>query len=257
MQLHAVIDGPDDAPTLVLGGSLGSTLEMWDLQIPVLAGPLRVVRYDHRGHGGSPTVPGPYTLDDLGGDVVALLDDLGLGRVHIGGLSLGGMVSMWLAVNAPERVDRMAVLCTSARLGPASMWEERAAIVRAQGTAAIAPMIVGRWFTPALAATRPDLIAEYEGMLEGIDAEGYASCCAAIAAMDLLDDLASVRAPTLVIAGADDPATPPEHGEAITDRIPAAHLEVVAGAAHFANVEQPDEVSALLLAHFCGAGEPA
>jgi len=257
MLLHSVIDGPDDAPTLVLGGSLGSTLDMWDLQIPALAGPLRVVRYDHRGHGGSPTVPGPYTLDDLGGDVVALLDHLGLGRVHVGGLSLGGMVSMWLAINAPDRVDRMAVLCTSAKLGPASMWEERAATVRAHGTSAIAPTIVGRWFTPALAATRPDLIAEYEGMLKGIDAEGYALCCAAIAAMDLLDELPTVGVPTLVIAGADDPATPPPHGQAIADRIPGARLQVVDGAAHFANVEQPDAVNALLLAHFCGTGEPA
>jgi 3-oxoadipate enol-lactonase len=165
------------------------------------------------------------------------------------------MVSMWLAVNAPERVDRMAVLCTSAKLGPASMWQERAATVRAHGTAAIAPMIVGRWFTPTLAASRPEVIAEYESMLKGIDAEGYASCCAAIAGMDLLDDLASVGAPTLVIAGADDPATPPEHGQAIADRIRDARLEIVDGAAHFANVERPDEVNALLLAHFCGTGE--
>ena len=241
------MDGPAGAPVLVLGNSLGTTVAMWEPQLPALTGRFRVVRYDHRGHGGSPVPDGPYSLAELGGDVLALLDTLGLARVHLGGLSLGGMVAMWVAAHAPERVDRLALLCTSARLGPPEMWARRAETVVSQGVVAIADVIVGRWFTPAFAASSPDVVVWARKLLTGTPAGGYAACCAAVQTMDLVPALGSITAPTLVIAGAEDPATPPEHARAIAAGISGARLEIVPAAAHLANVEQPGAVTRLLL----------
>jgi 3-oxoadipate enol-lactonase len=248
VELEYTVDGPDDAPVLVLGSSLGTTMAMWEPQVPALAQRFRVVRYDHRGHGGSPVPPGTYRIDELGGDLLALLDALDLRRVHLGGLSLGGMVAMWAAAHAPERVDRLVLLCTSARLGPPEMWADRAAAVRAGGTASIADMMVGRWFTPDLAAVKPDVVAWGKGMITGTPDAGYAACCDAIQVMDLVPVLGKITAPTLVIAGADDPATPADpHAYRISAGIPDARVEVVPGAAHLANVEQPEVVTRLML----------
>jgi len=251
--VHHVIDGPEDAPVVVLANSLGTTLRMWDPQAPELARRFRLLRYDHRGHGGSPVVPGPYTVDDLGADLLALLDGLGIERVSLCGLSLGGMVGMWLGASAPERVDRLVLCCTSAHLPPASLWADRAATVRAGGTAAVAEIAAGRWFTPAFRARRPDVVERTLDELRGIDAEGYAGCAEAIGALDLRPVLGAVRAPTLVIAGADDPATPPVHAEAISDAIPGAKLVVLPGTSHLANLERDAEVTRLILDHLDGA----
>jgi 3-oxoadipate enol-lactonase len=239
-----VVDGPAEAPVLVLGPSLGSTVEMWRPQIAALSRSLRVVRFDYRGHGRSPAPPGPYTVDDLGGDVLELLDHLGVDRAHYAGLSLGGMVGMWLGAYAPQRIDRLALLCTGACLPPAQGWFDRAATVRAAGMAAVADAIVTRWFTPAFAEREP-----YRQMLLDADPEGYAACCGAIGALDLRPVLGRITAPTLVIAGALDPATPPSLGEQIAAAVPGARFEVVEGAAHLANVERADEVNRLLAAH--------
>ncbi|HSF26120.1 MAG TPA: alpha/beta fold hydrolase, partial [Actinomycetes bacterium] len=196
------------------------------------------------------TVPqGPYTIDRLGQEVLALLDDLGTARASYAGLSLGGMVGMWLAAHAPARVNRLALLCTAALLGPASGWVDRAATVRTQGTRAIAEAVVARWFTPDWAGAHPDVVRRHAAMLGTTPVEGYAGCCEAIASMDLRADLAAITAPTLVVAGADDLATPIAHAEAILAGIDGARLAVVDSAAHLANVEQPDTVTALLLEH--------
>jgi 3-oxoadipate enol-lactonase len=244
------ISGPDDAPAVVLSNSLGSTIAMWDPQAPELARSLRVVRYDHRGHGGSPVPPGPYELADLGGDALALLDRLGLERVHWCGLSLGGMTGMWLALNAPERIDRLVLCCTSARLGPPEMWADRAATVRAQGVDAIADAGIGRWLTPGFIEREPETTARVRTMLAATPAEGYASCCGVIERMDLLDELGAVSAPTLVIAAAQDPATPPaEHGALIAAAIPGARMEIVDDAAHLATIEQPEAMTRLIAGH--------
>ena len=250
--LAYTVDGPENAPVLVLGNSLGTTTAMWEPQLPALARRFRVVRYDHRGHGDSPVPDGPYRLSSLGADLLALLDALGHRRVHLAGLSLGGMVTMWLAAHAPERVDRIALLCTSARLGPPQMWEQRAETVRTQGVEAIGDVMVGRWFTPEFAATRPDVVAWARKLLTETPAAGYAGCCAAIQTMDLLAELGSITAPALVIAGARDPATPPEHAERIAAGIAGARLEIVPDAAHLANIERPEAVTGLLLEHFGG-----
>jgi 3-oxoadipate enol-lactonase len=241
--------GPADAPVVVLSNSLGSTPWMWDGQVPTLAERLRVVRYDHRGHGESPIPPAPYELADLGGDVLALLDRLGLERVHWCGLSLGGMVGMWLAINAPERIDRLVLCCTSARLGPPEMWAQRAATVRADGVEAIADAGIERWLSPAFMERNPAVTAEVRAMLVATPAEGYAACCGAIERMDLLPELGAISAPTLVIAAAEDPATPPEHGERIAANVPGARLAIVDDARHMATIERPQAMTDLIAGH--------
>lgn len=248
--LHYTVDGPADAPTLVLGGSLGTNGAMWQPQMPALTTEYRVVRYDHRGHGASPVPPGPYRIDELGEDLLALLDALDLDRVYLGGLSLGGMVGMWVAAHAPERVARLALLCTSARLGPPELWSRRAATVRERGMTAIADDVLARWFTPGFAEQNKGVVAWIRRLLTTTPAQGYAGCCAAIETMDLTADLAAITAETLVIAGAEDPATPPSHAYDIVERIPGARVEVVPDAAHLANVERPGAVTVLLMDFF-------
>lgn len=249
MNVNYELTGPDGAPVVVLSNSLGTDLTLWDAQVPALAQEFQVLRYDQRGHGATPGKPGPYSLKQLGGDVLALLDVLGIRKAHFAGVSLGGMTGMWLAEHAPERIDRLALICTSAALGPASAWRDRAALVRDKGTAAMVEASLPKWFTPAL-ADREDVVAKFGGMLAAADAEGYAGCCEAIAGMDLLDGLGRISAPTLVIAGAEDPATPPAHAEQIAAAVAGARLEVLSPAAHLANAEQPEAVNRLLLEHF-------
>ncbi len=246
--VHHIVDGPPDAPVLVLGNSLGSSTAMWDPQFAALAEHHRVVRFDHRGHGQSPVVDGPYSLDDLGGDVVALLDELEIERASYCGLSLGGMVGMWLGVHAPSRIDKLVLCCTSPHMPPAEGWTERIdAVLAADSVEPIADAIISRWLTAEYIASHPDGVAHLRTMLVNTPAGGYAGCCAAIRDMDLRGDLASITAPTLVIAGRDDVATPPAHGRAIADAIGGARFEVVHPAAHFANVEQADAITNLIL----------
>jgi 3-oxoadipate enol-lactonase len=247
--MHAVLDGPPTASPLVLGPSLGTTTEMWQPQTAALAEHFRVVRFDHPGHGGSATQPAPRTIADLGERVIAMLDALSIGRVSYVGLSLGGMVGMWLAANVPQRIDRLALLCTSAQLGPPEYWHRRAEAVAAHGMDAVVDSVPVRWFTAAFRSKHPDVYERYRAMLHGISPGGYIACCEVIAAMDLRADLARIGAHTLVIAGADDEAIPVLHAAVIADAIPHSRLEVVADAAHLANVEQPAAITELLLHH--------
>lgn len=244
--LHHEVAGPAGAPPLLLSNSLGATLAMWDPQAAALAGEFRVIRYDLRGHGRSPVPDGPYGLDDLGADVVALLDRLEIERAHLAGISLGGMVSLWLGIHAPDRVDRLMPCCTSARLGPPEGWAERAALVRRKGTQALAPSVVERWLTPGYREAHPEAVSRLRAMIAATPDEGYAGCCAAIEHMDLRGELSRVCAPTLVVAAAEDPSTPPEHGELIASLIPGARLAVLEDAAHLANLERADAFTALL-----------
>ena len=242
--------GADDAPPLILGGSLGTTRDMWGPQRGALAERLRVIRYDHLGHGTSPDPDGPTSLEELGRAVLGLADHLEVPRFHYCGLSLGGMVGMWLAINAPERIDRLVLLCTSAHMPPADAWRERAQTVEQHGCAAIADAVVDRWFTASFAQAHGDVVGPLKESLKATPRVGYAACCEAIADMDLRAELHAVRAPTLVIAGAEDPATPADgHARVIVAAIPAARLAIVEDAAHLANVEQPDTVTRLILDH--------
>lgn len=252
VDVHHVVTGPEGAPVVVLSNSLGSTMSMWDAQAEALAEHFRVVRYDTRGHGGSPVPQGPYDIDDLVDDVVALLDRLEVRAASFVGLSLGGMTGMRLAAREPERVDRLVVLCTGAKLEPASAWHDRAATVREHGSEAVADAVVQRWFTAPYLESHPDVRAECEATVAATPAEGYASCCEVIAEMDLRDDLQTISAATLAIAGADDPATPPPHLEAIASAVQDGRLLVVPQSAHLANAEQPATVTPAILDHLTG-----
>ena len=248
------LSGPSDGPVVALGSSLGTTLEMWDPALAALSRRHRVLRFDHRGHGRSPLPEGPCEVADLGGDVLALLDRLGLERVSYVGVSLGGMVGVWLAAHAPERIERLVCVCSSAYLPPAEVWAARAASVReAHSVAVIADTVLERWFTPAYAEAHPDVMAWMDGMLCDCPAEGYAACCGVIERLDLRGDLARITVPTLVIAAAEDPSTPPEHSATIAAGVPGARLEVLPHGAHLVAVERPDEVTALIERHLEGA----
>jgi 3-oxoadipate enol-lactonase len=243
------VDGPGDAPALVLSSSLGCTRAAWAPQLPALTGSFRVVSYDHRGHGQSPVPAGPYTVDDMGEDVISLLDRLEIERAHVCGLSLGGMVGMWLAVQHPARVDRLVLCCTFARNVPDAPWDDRIEAVRAGGPGAVADGVVARWLTPQFADREPETRAWLRAMLAGQPTEGYAAACAAVRDMDLLGSLSGVRAPALVIAGAQDEAAPPPNVELVAQEIPGARFEVLSPAAHLANVERPEAFAELVLAH--------
>jgi 3-oxoadipate enol-lactonase len=247
--LHHRLDGPEGAPVMMLSNSLGTALDMWDEPLPALARHFRVLRYDQRGHGRSPAPPGPYTIAELAGDALELLDGLGLERVSFCGASLGGMTGMWLAINAPERVERLALCCTSAHLPPRENWTDRAATVRAQGMEAVAEAQLERWFTPALAHFRPELVERTRRTLLATAPEGYAGCCEAIGSHDLRAELGSIRAPTLVLAAADDPATPPEHSRLIAEAVDGARFVMLKGARHLAAVERTEEFVPALLGH--------
>ena len=249
MLLFHRFDGPEDAPVLVLSNSLGTTNEMWEPQLPALTESFRVLRHDRRGHGRSEVPPGPYTIADLGRDVLELLDSLELERVSYCGLSIGGMDGMWIAANAPERLDRLCLCSTSANLGPPELWVDRAATVRADGTDAVADATMGRWFSSAFHEAHPEVVARFREMVASTPAEGYASCCEAIRDWDFRDELGRISAPTLVLSAELDPSTPPDHGRLVADGIPGASFVVVPDAAHLVNVERSGEVDEAILRH--------
>jgi 3-oxoadipate enol-lactonase len=236
LDLNHRIDGPADAPWLVLSNSLGASLEMWDRNVAELAERFRVLRYDQRGHGRSPVPPGPYSIDDFGRDVLGLMDRLGIERASFCGVSLGGMTGMWLASEAPERIDRLIPACTSAHIGGPAMWDERIAAVEAGGVEAIADATLGRWLTDDV---DPATVEFLRGLLVATPRDGYAAGAAAVRDLDLRDRLGAISAPTLVIAADQDLSTPPEHGEAIAAAIPGARLTLLENARHLANVERP------------------
>lgn len=261
VRLAASLEGPAAAPVLVLGNSLGTTLALWGPQVAALRQHFRLLRYEHRGHGSggpgtagwSPAPAGPYAIDELGRDVLALLDAHGIERALYCGISLGGMVGMWLAANAPDRIAGLGLCCTSAFLPPAAMWAGRAAQVRSAGMRSVVDQSLRRWFTPAFRSAEPATIRAFGRSLEGITAEGYAGCCEAVAGMDLRAALKSIGVPTLVIAGAEDQATPPWHGAVIASGIRNSRLIVVRGASHLANVAAAGQVTTALLGHLLGA----
>lgn len=232
----------------MLSPSLGSTTAMWEPQAAVLRHRFRVIRHEPRGHGNSPAPPGPYEIADLAEDVVRLLDRYGVESAHFCGLSLGGMTGMALAAAHPGRVRRLVLCCTAAQM-PAGPWAERAAAVRAEGTGSIAATVVSRWLTPGFAADHRDLVTGLQAMVASIDDEAYAACCEAIQRMDLREALPRICAPTLVIAGDEDPATPAEYSPQIAEGISDARLEVLSSAAHLANLEQPEALTRLVLDH--------
>lgn len=242
-------DGPADAPPLVLLHSLGSDRSMWQPQVDALRSTHRVVRVETRGHGAAPSPPGPYTLDDLGGDVLDVADALGLDTFHLAGVSLGGLVALWVAVHHGGRLRSLTAANTAARVGTREGWEDRIAQVDAVGRAGIRDAVLDRFFAPGFAQRDPTTYAGAQAAFTAGDDAGYAACCAALAAADLRGEVGDIRVPTLVVAGGRDVATPPEQAEALRDAIPGAELVVLDGAAHLSNLERPDAFTAALRGH--------
>jgi len=240
MRLAHRLDGTEGRPVLVFGNSLGTTWELWDGQVAALADVWRIVRFDHPGHGRSPLPDGALTVESIADDVLGLVDELGLERLTFCGLSLGGAVGMAAARLAPDRIERLVLCCTSARFGEPEGWHDRARLVRAGGTAIVAERVLERWLTDGTRRTDTATAARFRTMLEAVPSEGYAACCEALALWDARGELGVISARTLVVAGERDIATPPADGAFLAESIPGATLTVLPGAAHLANIEQPE-----------------
>ena len=236
-QLNYRLDGPARAPVLVLSNSLGTQLDMWAPQVAAFSERFRVLRYDSRGHGQSAVTPGPYTIERLGRDVIAMLDALAIERAHFCGLSKGGMVGMWLGVNASPRIDRLVLANTAAKVGTAELWNARIEAVRQGGMAAVADTVVGRWFTDGFRAREAAAVSRVRQMLLDTPPEGYIACCAAVRDMDQREDIAHISRPTLVIAGTYDAATPPVDTRRVAETVSGARY-VELDSSHLSNVEQ-------------------
>ena len=235
------IDGDAAAPALILSNSLGTTLEMWDPQVAAFSEHYRVIRYDARGHGGSPVTPGPYSFADLGQDVLAVLDALGIECAAFCGISMGGHTGLWLGVHAGSRFNAIAVCNSAAKIGTPQGWNERAAMVREGGQAsmqALAESSPGRWFSAEFANAHPVEVQRAQAWIAGIAPQGYAACCEALATSDLRGELGRITTPTLLLAGAADPVTTVADAQAMQAGIPGAQLAVVP-ASHLSNLEAP------------------
>lgn len=241
-------DGDPTLPVLVLSNSIGTTLHMWDAEVPALSQRFRVLRYDLRGHGGSGVPVGAYSLDRLGRDVLELMDALAIERVHFLGLSLGGYVGQWLGVHAPERIDRLVLANTSSYLGPAPLWDQRiAAVLEAPDMRDTAEIFLANWFPRDLLDANDPVVDRFRTMLLNTDRQGLAGAYAAVRDADLRRPIAVIPNPTLVIAGQYDPVTAASHGELIAATVPDAKL-LTLPAVHLSNVEFHDEFVAAVLA---------
>jgi 3-oxoadipate enol-lactonase len=239
LRLRYQVEGDADAPWLILSNSLGTQLEMWSPQMPALLKHFRVLRYDTRGHGQSSVTPGPYTIPQLGGDVVALMDHLNIARAHFCGLSMGGMIGMWLGAQQSKRIDRLVLSNTAAKIGVPELWNTRIGKVDSDGMAAIAPGVIERWFTPAYQQRAPQEVGVVRQMLLDTPAAGYTANCAAVRDWDQREGLGGIDAVTLVIGGTHDLATPPQDSKLVAERIPRARY-VELNAAHLSNWEMAD-----------------
>lgn len=247
--LNYLLEGPAGAPVLVLSNSLGTDLHMWDAQVPAFTRHFRVLRYDTRGHGQSLVSEGPYRIEQLGRDVLALLDALDIPKAHFCGLSMGGLIGQWLAINAPERIQRLVLCNTAAKIGTPEVWNPRIDAVLTGGAQAMADLrdaSISRWFTPDFAEAQPEKVEAIVGMLARTSPQGYAANCAAVRDADFREQLAVIQAPTLVVCGSGDPVTTPEHGRFMQARIAGAEL-VEFPAAHLSNVQAGEAFSQRVL----------
>lgn len=256
VRLFAELSGPGGAPVVLFSNSLGTSHAMWDALVPALRGRYRALRYDTRGHGQSQTLDRDTTIDDLASDMAGVMDHFGIEHAHIVGLSLGGMTGQAFAARWPERIESLTLMATAACMPPRLSWESRAAQVRAEGTVAIVEATMGRWFTQAFRDAEPDAVKGVRDGFIATDSVGYAVCCGVIAQMDLRPILNKVKAPTLVIAGGQDPATPVSSGQEICDHIGHAELVVLPRAAHLLAVQEPAATASHLLA-FLDRHKPA
>jgi 3-oxoadipate enol-lactonase len=246
--INVQIEGPERAPVLMLSNSLGTNLHMWDTQVPAFTKHFRLVRYDSRGHGKSAAPKGPYSIEMLGRDAIAIMDALKLKTVNWCGLSKGGMVGMWLGSNAPERIDRLVLSNTASQMPMKDIWTQRIEAVEKGGMAAIAEGTVERWFTKGFREKAPDKVAPVREMLLSTPPQGYVGCCEAIREMDQGESIRRITAPTMIIAGKEDPATTMEAAKFMHDRIKGSKLTAL-DAAHISNIVQPQAYTDAVLGH--------
>ena len=244
--IYVAVEGSENNPVLMLSNSLGTTLHMWDPQVAALTQHFRLVRYDRRGHGKSGVPAGPYNMEMLGRDVLAVLDALKIEKINWCGLSMGGMVGMWLGANAPQRINRLILSNTSAYFADKEIWNGRIKTIREKGLAATVEGTMERWFTKDFREREPRKVQSVTEMFLATKPEGYIACGEAVRDMDHREIIKSIAAPTLIIAGRHDPATTVEAAEFIRSRIPRASLTVLE-AAHLANVEQPHDYTEAVL----------
>lgn len=249
VRLHYEMEGKPSRAVLLLSNSLGTNLAMWDPQLPAFREHVRVLRYDSRGHGRSSVPDGPYSIAQMGQDVLALLDALGIERVHFCGLSLGGMVGQWLAVNAPYRLHNLLLSNTAAKIGSAEGWNERIAQVERGGMQSVAAAVVDRWFTPAFQSMQPQTVERIAAMLLATSAAGYTAACAAVRDMDQRETVSHIDLPTLILYGAEDAVTPPHNAVELATAIRGAEL-LPLPAAHLANLEAAAAFTQAALAFF-------
>ncbi|WP_230532953.1 3-oxoadipate enol-lactonase [Microvirga roseola] len=243
---HVQVDGSDECPALLLSNSLSSDLTMWDDQVMVWSKRFRVIRYDQRGHGRSAVPEGPYSIDQLGRDAVGVLDALGIEKAHWCGLSLGGMVGMWMLTYASDRIERAVLANTAAHMGPPELWNGRIETARRGGMEALVEPTIERWFPEHFRISAPDTMERMRAMILRTPVAGYQGCCAAIRDMDQRESIRGVSRPVLVIIGARDPATKPADGELIASSIAGAQ-KLTLDAAHISNIEQPDAFASAVL----------
>jgi 3-oxoadipate enol-lactonase len=240
------VEGDPQAPALLLINSIGSTRDMWARQMPAFTTIYRVIRYDARGHGQSSVPRGAYTLDQLGQDALAILDDVGASTAHVCGLSLGGITALWLGLNAANRVRGLVLANTAARVGTVEMWTERIALVHQKGMSAVAELAMERWFTRAFRDRDPETIRAFQTMVQNCPSDGYLGCAAALRDADLRERLSGLLMSPLLIASSADAATPPTGLEFIRERVQGAQL-VMLNSAHLSNVECAEEFTAAVL----------
>lgn len=244
--LMSRVDGDDEAPVLLLLNSLGTGMEVWDLQVPGWARSHRVVRFDQRGHGRSEAPSPPYTIDRLGQDALAVLDAYDITTADICGLSLGGLVALWLVARRPDRVGRAVLADTAARVGTEDGWRARAAAVRDGGMACVADVVIERFFSPSFRERGPAVVQRVRRQLLTIAEDGYVGSCEALATADLREDLGSVTTPCLVIVGTADEATPIDDAQELHEALTSSTLEHLPGAGHLANLERPEQFEQLV-----------
>jgi 3-oxoadipate enol-lactonase len=256
-RINYSVDGPAGAPAVLFSNSLGTNLTMWDPQVEALAGTFRIVRYDTRGHGASEVPQPPYVINQLAQDALAVLDSADVERAHVCGLSLGGVTAMWLAVHHPERVGRLVLANTAARIGNDDFWQARIATVETGGMAGLREQVLARFFSERFLDEQPETVERIAGGLEATDSAGYIGACLALRDADLRSEVRSIRAQTLIIAGEVDAATPPELSEQLNALMPGSRLIVIPGAGHLSNLEAPDEFSEVLTRFFQDANASA
>jgi len=251
VRVHYSLTGPESAPVLVLSHSLGANFSMWDPQLTAFNSHFRLLRCDTRGHGQSSVTPGPYSIELLANDVLHLLDALRIARAHFCGLSMGGQIGQWLGIHAPQRLHKLVLCNTGAKIGTPDGWNTRISSVLARGMKDVSATILSRWLTSSFSSAHPEVAASTLKMLESANPQGYTACCVAVRDLDTRQQLSSISIPTLVITGDQDLSTPPADGRFIADHIPGARF-VELSAAHLSNIEAADrfnlEVEKFLLA---------